>query len=512
MSSPEPASAIAPPPAVVFLPFSHMSPHCSSPASRAALAALAAALLPAFAFAQTNKQPRPNHVAATYAQHCASCHGDKMQGAQAPSMLDDIWINGGDDESLARSIRNGFPDKGMPAWGASLPEKEIRAMVIYMREQRAAFARGQIEFPKPADNVAAKSVLHDFQLSTWVDGVNEPWSLAFLPDGRALVTEKKGKLFVVENGKLAKEPVGGLPAIDTGGQAGLFDVVPHPRYAENGWLYFAFSDLQKDSADKNISMTRIIRGKLAGGQLVQQETIFQAPLDLYRPAGGVHFGGRIAFDRAGYLFFSIGERGQGPQAQELGRPNGKIHRLHDDGRLPADNPFVNDAKAMKSIWSYGHRNPQGLVIHPVTGQIFDVEHGPRGGDELNLVQKGKNYGWPVISYGMNYDGSTMTELTAKEGMEQPVTYWVPSLAVCGLTVYSGSQFPKWQGHLFLATLAAQELRRLEVQDGKVVYQEILFKNLGRIRHVIGGPDGALYVLLPNRIARLSAPAKAMASN
>lgn len=447
---------------------------------------------------------RTGRIATVYAENCASCHGDKMQGAQAPSMLDDIWINGGDDESLARSIRNGFPDKGMPAWGEKIAEKEIRAMVIYMREQRALFQNGQLEFTKPADSVAAKSFLHDYQVNTWVGGLNEPWGLCFLPDGRALVTEKKGKLFVIEKGKLQSEPVRGLPDIDTGGQAGLFDVVPHPRYAKNGWIYLAFSDLKKNAEGASVSMTRIIRGKLVGGALVEQQTIFQAPLELYRPAGGVHFGGRMVFDRSGHLFFTIGERGQQAHAQDLGRPNGKVHRLHDDGRVPKDNPFVKDPKAMPSIWSYGHRNPQGLALHPVTGDLFDVEHGPRGGDELNWVQKSRNYGWPVISYGMNYDGSTLTELTAKEGMEQPIVYWVPSLAVCGMNFYTGSEFPKWKNHLFLATLAAQELRRLEVVNGKVVYQEILFKNLGRIRHVIGGPDGALYVLLPNRIARLSA--------
>jgi glucose/arabinose dehydrogenase len=190
-------------------------------------------------------------------------------------------------------------------------------------------------------------------------------------------------------------------------------------------------------------------------------------------------------------------------AQDLSLPIGKVHRVHDDGRVPADNPFANDPKALPSIWTYGHRNPQGLAIHPVTGQVFDAEHGPRGGDELNLVEKAKNYGWPVISYGMEYDGNALTDITAKEGMEQPLAYWVPSLAVCGINFYTGNQFPKWQNHLFVASLAAEELRRVEIRDSKVVKQEVIFKNLGRIRHVIGGPDGALYALLPNRIVRLT---------
>jgi len=484
-------------PAAVIFRAIHMS------LNRSLLATLLifAASLPVVVTAQA---VRTGRVAAVYTENCASCHGDKMQGAQAPSMLDDIWINGGDDESLARSIRDGFPDRGMPAWGEKIADKEIRAMVIYMREQRALFASGQLEFTKPKDSVTAPSHLHDYQVNTWVGDLAEPWSLAFLPDGRALVTEKKRRLLVVKDGRVVGNPVSGLPAIDTGGQAGLYDVVLHPRYAENGWIYLSYSDLQTNSAGAKVSMTRIIRGKLVGGAFAQQETIYQAPIEHYRPAGGVHFGGRIAFDPAGYLFFSIGERGQGKHAQDLALPNGKIHRVFDDGRVPADNPFAQDATAARTIWSYGHRNPQGMAFHPETGQLFDVEHGPRGGDELNLVVRGRNYGWPVISYGMNYDGSTLTELTAKEGMEQPVTYWVPSLAVCGLNFYTGDEFPKWKNHLFIASLAAQELRRLEVVNGKTIYQEIIFKNLGRIRHVIGGPDGALYVLLPERIARISA--------
>lgn len=466
----------------------------------AALLAAAAAFSTASVSAQA---VRTGTVAATYAQFCAACHGANLQGAQAPSMLDDIWVHGGDDESLAKSIKLGYPDKGMPAWGAAIPDKEIRAMVIYIREQRAKFARENTVFTKPADSITSESELHRFRLDTWVADLKEPWSLAFLPDGRAVATEKRGTLRLIENGKLIAEPITGMPPVDNGGQAGLYDVVPHPDYAKNAWLYLSYSDLQKNADGKNVSLTRIIRGKLKDGALTAQETIFQGPLEYYRPAGGVHFGGRIVFDRAGFLFFSIGERGDGKNAQDLARPTGKIHRLHDDGRIPADNPFVNDPKADRTVWTYGHRNPQGLAIHPVTGEVYDVEHGPRGGDELNLIRKGLNYGWPIITYGMNYDGTAMVDITAKEGMEQPLTYWVPSIAPCGANFYTGDLFPKWKNQLFVASLAAEELRRLELVDGKVVAQEVIFKSLGRIRHVITGPDGALYVLLPTRIARIT---------
>jgi glucose/arabinose dehydrogenase/cytochrome c5 len=446
---------------------------------------------------------RTGTVAQRYKELCSNCHGDKLQGAQAGSLLDDVWVNGGDDASIEKSIRTGFPDKGMPAWGNAIPDKEIRAMVIYIREQRDLFRRGQVQFTKPADSVTAKSQLHDYQLNTWVGGLKEPYSLAFLGAGLAIVTEKRGHAFLIEKEKLAARPLLGLPVVDTAGQAGLYDVVPHPDYAKNGWIYLAFSDPRRNAAGEAVSLTRIIRGRIKDGALIDQENIYQAKLEHYVKAGGVHFGGRIAFDRQGYLYFTIGERGGKMVAQDLSLPVGKIHRLHDDGRVPADNPFVKDPKALPSIWSYGHRNPQGLAFNAATGELYNSEHGPRGGDELNLVGPGRNYGWPVITYGMEYDGTAMTDITHKEGMEQPMTYWTPSLAVCGINLYTGDRFPKWKDQLFLASLAAQELRRIEIKGGKVVAQETLFKDLGRIRHVIGGPDGALYVLLPERIARLT---------
>jgi glucose/arabinose dehydrogenase len=249
-------------------------------------------------------------------------------------------------------------------------------------------------------------------------------------------------------------------------------------------------------------MTAVVRGRIRDGRWVDQQTLFQAPSALYRK-GRVHFGSRFVFDGKGYLFFPIGERGHQDDAQDLTRPNGKVHRIHDDGRIPEDNPFVARTDAFPSIWSYGHRNPQGLAQHPLTGELYDAEHGPRGGDELNLVLKGRNYGWPVITYGMNYDGTPITNLTAKEGMEQPVVHWTPSLAVCAIDFYVGDPFPGWRHDLFLSSLAAEELRRLEVEEGRVVHQEVLFKGIGRVRDVVVGPDGYVYVSLePGRIARL----------
>ncbi len=468
-------------------------------------AAFAASLVTAQAQAPKKKEApkKVDRVNDTYAQLCANCHGKNMEGGQAPSMLDDVWTAGGDDESLARSIRNGFPEKGMPAWGAAIPEKEIRAMVIYIRERRAAHAREKAAFTKPADSMTAQSELHNYKLDTWVGSLAEPYGLAFLGKDKAIVTEKKGAAYLIENGKRSAQPLSGIPAVDTASQAGLYDVVPHPKYAQNGWVYFAFADPKDNAKGEKVSLTKIIRGKLQGNALVQQETIYEAALEHYIKAGGVHFGGRIAFDQQDNIYFVVGERGTRMLVQELDNPVGKIHRLRDDGTRPPAHPDAKGPKARQAIWGYGPRNPQGLAIDPRNGDIYDAEHGPRGGDELNLVKPTGNYGWPVISYGMEYNGSTLTELTHKEGMEQPVTYYVPSIAPCGINFYTGDAFPKWKNHLFLASLAAQELRRLELVDRKVVKQEIIFKNIGRIRHVIGGPDGALYVLLPERIARLA---------
>lgn len=450
------------------------------------------------------QQFRTGTVAKRYEELCANCHGKEMEGAQAPSMLDDIWVHGGDDESLARSIRNGFPDKGMPAWSAALPEKEIRAMVIFIRETRAKKALEGNTQTKRVETLEAQTKLHKFKLNTWVGGLSEPWSMAFLPGNRAVVTEKKGRILVIENGKLAEKPLTGVPEADTNGQAGFFDLVPHPDYAKNGWLYLAFSHMQERDGRK-VSLTKIVRGRIRDGAFADQEKIFEAPVEFYPYAGGVHFGGRIVFDGKGHLFFTIGERGNGANAQNLKVPMGKVHRIMDDGRVPADNPFVKDGAGFATIWSYGHRNPQGLAMN-AQGELYDAEHGPRGGDEVNYVRPGLNYGWPVITYGMNYDGTAMTDITAKEGMEQPVLYYTPSIAPCGLNFYQGDLFPKWKGQAFLASLAGQELRRLDLRGNKLAEQEVIFKGIGRIRHVIGGPDGALYVLLPDRVARI-APAE-----
>lgn len=441
-------------------------------------------------------------VTKLYETHCASCHGKNMEGGQTDSMLDDQWKHGGDDASLAKIIRDGFEQNGMPPWKHELNEAEIRAMVVLIHEKATQAKMQKIEFPQPDENKIVQSGGHQFRLKTVVRDLATPWSMAFLPDGRWLVAELPGRLRVVENGRLLERPIGGTPRVLAVGQGGLMEVALHPDYRSNGWIYLAYSDPGTNTDRRDYGLTAIVRGRLKDGAWTDQQTIFKAPYHLYRP-GGVHFGCRLVFDK-GYLFFSIGERGHMHDAQDLTRPNGKVHRIFDDGRVPPDNPFAGRSNAFPTIWSYGNRNPQGLDLHPATGDLWAVEHGPRGGDELNLIEKGRNYGWPVITYGMNYDGRPITGRTAHPGMEQPVIHWTPSIAVCAIHFYRSDLFPKWRHSLLVTALAQQELRRLVLQDRKVVEQEILFKNVGRVRDVTEGPDGLIYVILnkPDQISRM----------
>lgn len=436
-----------------------------------------------------------------YADFCASCHGANLQGGTAPALLGETWKHGSTDEALTASIRNGTSG-GMPGFGESLSEIELRGLVVYLREQGARAASQRRPSPRPDTRASVTGKHHAFRLETVFNDLTDPWSLAFLPGDRALITEKHGTLRLAEKGVLRPEPISGTPAIDSSGQAGLFDVVPHPDFARNGWIYLAFSDPQKNADGQSVCMTAIVRGRIKDNAWVDQEVVFRAPVERYGNAGGVHYGGRLAFDKNNFLFFSIGDRGDMHGAQNLSLPNGKIHRLHDDGRIPADNPFAQKSGAFPSIWTYGNRNPQGLRIHPATGELWAHEHGPRGGDELNLLRPGLNYGWPVATYGMNYNGTPMNAVTTRPDITPPVHFWVPSIAPCGMAFYTGDRFPKWKNHLFIASLAAEELVRMELKDGKVVDQEVVFKGAGRQRDVITGPDGFLYVLFQNRIDRL----------
>jgi glucose/arabinose dehydrogenase len=442
-------------------------------------------------------------VGPLYQQLCANCHGENLTGSKAGSLTDNVWRFGGEDATIARNILQGIPGSGMPGFAAALSEAEAQAFVVFIREvaTRKVEPQPKQAEPLPFPHEVQHSELHDFRFEPVADGLQVPWSLAFLPDGRLLVTERAGRLRAIQDGKLLPDPIEGIPAVIEKGEGGLMCVLPHPDFAHNHWLYLSFSD----PGENETAMTKIVRGKLCGGKFVEAETIFSFPREKYQK-GFVNFGSRLVFD-GDYLFFTVGERGSVGEAQDLTLPNGKVHRVFHDGKIPPDNPFVHTPGAMASIWSYGHRNPQGLARDFQTGELWETEHGPRGGDELNRIEPGKNYGWPAITYGMNYDGTAITEHTEEAGMEQPVVHWTPSIAVCPVTIYTGDKFPKWKNQLLVGSLAQQKFLRLVTENGKVTHQEEVFKNRGRIRDIQVGPDGLIYLAFeppgqPGRIARL----------
>jgi glucose/arabinose dehydrogenase len=337
---------------------------------------------------------------------------------------------------------------------------------------------------------------------TVVGGLEHPWGLAFLPDGRMLVTERPGRLRIVKDGVLDPEPVAGVPDVAAVGQGGLLDIALHPDYASNGWIYLSYSA----SGEGGVG-TELARGRLQGRRLTDVEVLFR----LHPKSGrGRHFGGRIVFDREGYVYLTLGDRGERPRAQQLDDHAGSVIRLHADGRVPRDNPFIDQENARAEIYTYGNRNVQGAARDPQTGEVWTHEHGPQGGDEVNIIHAGTNYGWPVITYGVNYvTGTKIGEGTHKEGMAQPIHYWVPSIAPSGMAFYTGERFPAWRGDMFVGALKDQMLVRLEIEGERVIQEERMLKGvLGRIRDVRDGPDGYLYLLTdaPNGVLARLEPA------
>jgi len=326
-----------------------------------------------------------------------------------------------------------------------------------------------------------------FRIVTLAEGLEHPWSMAFLPDGRILITERPGRLRLFANGALHPEPITGLPQIAQHGQGGLLDVAIHPDFARNGLVYLAFASRDADGVGTSIG-----RARLEGHRLVESRKLFDL---LPRSNTGRHFGSRLVFDRNGDLFITLGDRGERDRAQDLGDHAGSVIRITGDGLVPPDNPFIDQANARPEIYSFGHRNLQGAVLHPQTGQLWTHEHGPQGGDEINIIQPGRNYGWPVITYGKEYATGFDIGTTHQEGMEQPLYYWVPSIAPSGMAFYTGDRFPQWRGNLFVGSLKFRLLVRLELDGEMVVNEERLLKDrLGRIRDVRNGPDGYLYLL------------------
>lgn len=344
-----------------------------------------------------------------------------------------------------------------------------------------------------ADTIG-RSAWHDYRVVPVLKGLVRPWSLAFLPGGEMLVTEKAGFLRSVQDGELLDSPVSGLPEIVTRGQAGLMDIALHPEFTSNRIVYLSYS--KKLAGDK--STTAVLRGVYENGRLQQLEEVFEA-----KSQGRGHYGSRLAFDNNGHLFITVGDRQARPKgrlsrhpAQDLSSHQGVVVRLTENGQVPPDNPFVDKKGALPEIWSYGHRNPQGMVFDSATGRLWATEHGPQGGDELNLIKPGGNFGWPVIGFGVNYgSGKAIHESTTREGMLQPVKVWVPSIATSGLALYRGDPFPNWTGHLLAGGLSGERVALLELDGSEVVREETLVLGLGRVRDIRVGADGLVYLLI-----------------
>lgn len=341
------------------------------------------------------------------------------------------------------------------------------------------------------ENKAIPAEYIPYTAELFIDNLLIPWGFTFLPDSSVLITEKSGELIHFKEGQ--KSIIGNTPKVYERGQGGFLDVVLHPNYKKNGWIYLTFASEEGDEKGGN---TALMRAKLKDGVLVENELLYKAVPNTTK---GQHFGSRITFDADGYVYFSVGDRGDRDQnPQDITRDGGKIYRLKDDGSIPKDNPFVGEDGAKTAIYSYGHRNPQGLVTHPVTGEIWDHEHGPRGGDEINIIKKGANFGWPVITYGINYSGTEITDKTEMSGMEQPLHYWVPSIAPSGMAFVTTDNYKDWKGSLLVGSLAFQYLERLVLDENKVVSREKLMEGEGRVRDVREGPDGLIYVAIEGK--------------
>ena len=422
---------------------------------------------------------------ATYSQYCSSCHGEKVE-----AFVDRKWLHGKTKDAIMSSITTGYVNAGMPSWQGTLSESQIENLATLIESKLATV--DQYTFEEPVKEIYA-SEGSTVRLEKIMDGLDSPWGLTVLPDGSVLIADKNGTLHkVAKNG--SKSTISGVPEVLFEGQGGLFDLELHPDFDQNQLIYLTFAKGKKEG-EKSLATTAMVRAKLVDNTLTDVQEIFEA-LPYFETKH--HYGGRMAFDKQGYLYVTVGDRGyRDENPQSLENYSGKVHRINDDGTVPADNPFVNTKGAVKSIWTYGHRNPQGLILDPTSGEIWETEHGPRGGDELNQIEKGKNYGWPVISYGINYDATVFTNITAKEGMMQPELYWIPSIAPCGMTYVSSDKYPAWKGDFLVGSLRFKYLNRCDMNNGKVVKEEKLLTNIGRLRNVFEGADGYIYVGVEN---------------
>jgi glucose/arabinose dehydrogenase len=434
--------------------------------------------------------------AQTFQANCQSCHGNNLQGGRGPSLFAEPLLSSHSDDQLRQIIKTGVANSEMPSFAGRLSDEEISQTIAYLRIQGGRLKAAPPFVPDPNGQVI-HSEKQTFRIEVVASGLETPWGEAFLPDGRMLVTERTGAVRVVDHGKLSPTPVAGTPKVFVRQDGGMLDVAYH-----NGWIYLSYTEVEpgvtpapgSDTAPTPAppTMTVLVRGHIRDNQWTDNHEIFRAPNSLYTTTSD-HYGSRFLFDGKGHLFFSLGERHNMVNAQSLSTPLGKIHRVNEDGSIPKDNPFLNVPGAWPSIWSLGHRNPEGLAFNPVNGDLWESEHGPTGGDEINVIVRGHNYGWGLASMGLEPGVFKQSAI----GTDPPVAFYTPTIAPSGIGFYSGNRYPGWKNNLFVAALAGQELLRLEIKGREVVHQEPVFKEYGRVRDVITGPDGLLYVLLQN---------------
>jgi len=442
----------------------------------------------------------------TYTNNCASCHGVDAAGGRATSLFSPALLAERTDAELRTTILNGIAANGMPAFKGQLDDAQIGRLLAYLRIRSGQQVKAGPPTKDPTDLVL-KTKKQTVKIDVVASGIDTPWGEAFLPDGRLLVTERPGKIRIVDPKKKGvAATVTGTPTPWVRQDGGFFDIAVATA-AGKTWVYLSYAEvlpgydkplpapgpLKADGPQLPPAMTRIVRGQInAKNEWVNQQDIFKAPASMYTPSV-IHYGSRFLNDGKGHMFYTLGDRGDMTHSQKLDSPLGKIHRVNYDGSIPADNPFVNTPGAIKSLWTIGNRNPEGLSYDPRTGLLWESEHGPTGGDEINIIEKGKNYGWGVVSMGLQ-PGITLQH---KDGMVDPIKYYTPAIGPSGITFNTGSKYSGWKNNLFLTALTGQKLIRYEIDGRKITEQEILWDQYGRTRAVIMGPDGLLYVILQN---------------
>jgi len=433
--------------------------------------------------------------------YCSGCHGLDLRGNSAPALVNNEWKYGSTKNLMLRNVTYGIPGTEMAAFQNIIDAEQISQAVDYIRSVQSS--------PPGSNPIPSRITVPEYEIGIEQivpEGLETPWAIEFISDSKILISERKGNLRIVQDGILDPRAIQGTPAPNLASSTGGYmDIELDPDFDTNGWIYLAYSHSKGDHKDPDApATTKIVRGKILNHSWNSEQTLFEVPDSLW-VIDGNRWGCRFLFDSNGKLIFTIGDMARDMDSQNLGKATGKTFRINADGSIPDDNPYVNTPGALPAIYTLGNRNVQGLTMEPNTGKIWASEHGPMGGDELNILEAGANYGWPIITYGVNYDGVKVSEIKEKEGMKQPVHQWTPSIAICPIQFVQNSNFPLWKNDLLVGALGFQELLKCSIVNGKVTSTIKLLKDIGRVRDIKIAPDGSLYVVLnkPDIILRLN---------